>query len=147
MYLYLKRVAAYVANPMHAAKRPLPPIVPRIKVESVPLPGPSHSCFLLPTLTDVNIQTYITPLIMNGWHIWHLGMPETKSQEFGALSHSYRFDDSASARAFLLAVVPTQIPESLGRSHTGGKGGGTHHKGIPAAHAGHSKGTRSALAI
>ncbi|KAJ7783941.1 hypothetical protein DFH07DRAFT_935396 [Mycena maculata] len=117
-YLSLKRVADYVDNPARPVKRPLPPVAPRVKVESVPLPpAPPIPASPPPALTDVDLQTYIAPLITNGWHIRGVTIPETMRQAFPALARSYHFDDTASARAFLSAVatmMPATIPESLG---------------------------------
>ncbi|KAJ7783945.1 hypothetical protein DFH07DRAFT_789689 [Mycena maculata] len=113
----VEKVRTVMAQP---ARKPSPPVAARAKIDFVPLPpAPPIPAFPAPPLTDVDLATYIAPLIANGWFIrvtsiTSKGWAATKGVR--SLARAYRFNDSASARQFLTAVVtmmPAPNPESL----------------------------------
>ncbi|KAJ7689392.1 hypothetical protein B0H17DRAFT_1066461 [Mycena rosella] len=110
---------------------PLPKPTQLVPIASVPLPSPPSATFFFPrSITEADLATYITPLIMNGWYIKSIPITEQFSANHlsrnsrwhlkrkPSLHRVYRFQDYASARDFFRAVVPA-IPAPAPNSVAG----------------------------
>ncbi|KAJ7763524.1 hypothetical protein DFH07DRAFT_394925 [Mycena maculata] len=95
----------------------------RFRIEPVPLPpAPPVPSSPPPLLAVADLETYISPLIRNGWTISGLRDREktVSLTEFRCLSRTYRFTTYSAARHFLhgaVALMPPPIPGSLGGVH------------------------------
>lgn len=92
--------------------RPSP--LPLVSVTSVALPpAPAAPVSPPPSITDADVETYIKPLVKNGWLVGGIrgGFLNFESRpamaNHPALSRAYRFHDYTSARDFLHTVVTT----------------------------------------
>ncbi|KAJ7744295.1 hypothetical protein DFH07DRAFT_943071 [Mycena maculata] len=76
-----------------------------IKIEPVSLPlAPPIPASPAPALTNADLETYVAPLIGNGWMIRGMMEPTVLGGR-PSLTREFYFNDNASARQFLSAVV------------------------------------------
>ncbi|KAJ7678354.1 hypothetical protein B0H17DRAFT_1206810 [Mycena rosella] len=60
-----------------------------------------------PSIIEADLETYIMPLIMNGWYISAVRRrTRLKAFDLPSLNRTYRFHDYSSAQDFFRAVVP-----------------------------------------
>ncbi|KAJ7783560.1 hypothetical protein DFH07DRAFT_191748 [Mycena maculata] len=101
--------------------RRLPPPSPRAHIFPVPLPpSPPIPPFPSPALTDADLETYLAPLITNGWVVRALNGRHINDvlKRHLCLTRAYHFANYGRARRFLQTVV--EMASSRPRSPVGG---------------------------
>ncbi|KAJ7735631.1 hypothetical protein DFH07DRAFT_967099 [Mycena maculata] len=105
----------------HRLPLPYSPRPGRIEPVTLP-PAPPMPASPPPLLAVADLETYIRPLINNGWRIKSLPNRAHTVQfnDFRCLARQYCFTDYSTARNFLyaaVAVMPPPVPGSLGGVH------------------------------
>ncbi|KAJ7693408.1 hypothetical protein B0H17DRAFT_1060058 [Mycena rosella] len=99
------------ATPYH------PPHTPRILLPIIPTPLPSPPSappFPPPSIAEADLETYVKPLILNGWGISPFGGTKVFNRQL-SLRRTYRFYDYSTAQDFfraVITVIPTPAPVS-----------------------------------